>query len=136
MVHLFVANEQCHAIFFAAVTDNGFARILEQYACVPAAKEKIVLVDPGYIAYEIEGLQYKSVKWPAVFRHRAMDPESRAKGKYLKTKRKKDSAILGAVAACELVTRLTNGVDTRTRSSQVTTTGLGRMDLGAFRGAK
>lgn len=109
LFHLFVANEQCYTIFFAAATDNGFARLLEQYACIPAAKEKIVLVEPGFVAHEIQDLGYKTVRWTTVFRHKMMNPESRAKEARIKLRRKHDSAVLEAIAARELVKRLFDG---------------------------
>ena len=127
MVHLFIANEQCHAIFLAAVTDHGFARLLEQYACVPAAKRKIILVDPGFISYEIANLQYQSVGWPSVFRQRHVEAVSRVKGKYLERRRKSDNVILNKMAARELILRVTDGInhmDSRTMMAGIIKTNI------------
>ncbi|KAK6384830.1 hypothetical protein LTS17_002393 [Exophiala oligosperma] len=65
--HLFLSTPNCHAIFIAACTDNGFVRMLEQYADHPFARQKIVLVSPGYIASEFQKYNFKSVTWPSVF---------------------------------------------------------------------
>lgn len=128
MVHLLVANEQCHAIFLAAVTDHGFARLLEQYACIPAAKRKIILVDPGFISYEIAGLQYQSVTWPTVFKHKYVDPASKAKGLTIQKKKRTDSTILYRVAARELILRVTYGI----RSADSQTIIMGRAQANKF----
>jgi hypothetical protein len=65
--HLLLSNPHCHRIFLAACTDNGFARMLEQYQYHTAAYEKIVLVSPGYVESEIAKLGFREVKWPSVF---------------------------------------------------------------------
>lgn len=69
-VHLFIGNPHCHTIFFAAASDNSFARLLEQYTYNEAAKRKIILVHTGYVAREIEELRYRAVEWPNIFAHR------------------------------------------------------------------
>lgn len=69
-VHLFIGNPHCHTIFFAAASDNSFARLLEQYAYNENVKKKIILVHTGYVAREIEELRYTAVEWPNVFAHR------------------------------------------------------------------
>lgn len=68
-VHLFVSNPYCHAIFFAGASDNGFARLLEQYAYNESAKKKIILIHPGHVAREIAELGFTAVEWPKVFAH-------------------------------------------------------------------
>ena len=65
--HLLLANPCCHRIFLAACTDNGFARMLEQYQYNTQAYEKILLVSPGYVESEIARLGFREVVWPAVF---------------------------------------------------------------------
>lgn len=79
MFHLFIANPLCQTIFLAAATDNGFARLLEQYACIEAAKEKVVLVHPGYVIREIASLQYEAVEWPSVFKNQSMPVAAQGK---------------------------------------------------------
>ncbi|KIV86976.1 hypothetical protein PV11_02549 [Exophiala sideris] len=73
--HLFLSTPNCHAVFVAACTDAGFARMLEQYADHPVAYEKIVLVTPGFATLEIEKLQFKQTVWPNVFGVRALSRE-------------------------------------------------------------
>ncbi|KAI1614987.1 hypothetical protein EDD37DRAFT_630219 [Exophiala viscosa] len=73
--HLFLSTPNCHAVFVAACTDAGFARMLEQYADHPIAYEKIVLVTPGFATLEIEKLQFKQTVWPNVFGVRALSKE-------------------------------------------------------------
>lgn len=65
--HLHLSNPYCHRVFLAACTDNGFARMLEQYQYHTAAYEKIVLVSLGYVESEIARLGFKAVVWPSVF---------------------------------------------------------------------
>ncbi|KAJ9652403.1 hypothetical protein H2198_008324 [Neophaeococcomyces mojaviensis] len=77
--HLFVSNPQCHAVFLAAAVDNGFARLLEQYACDEAIREKVVLVHPGYIIHEIADLNFKAVEWPTVFQRAKMPSDALSK---------------------------------------------------------
>lgn len=78
-VHLFIGNPSCHAIFLAAATDNGFARLLEQYVCDDAMRDKIVLVHPGYIIREIDALGLKAIEWSTVFQHDYMPIPSERK---------------------------------------------------------
>ena len=73
--HLFLSTPNCHAVFVAACTDAGFARMLEQYADHPVAYEKIVLVTPGFATLEIEKLQFKQTVWPNVFGVRTLSKE-------------------------------------------------------------
>ena len=65
--NLLLSNPACHRVFLATCTDNGFARILQQYQYHPAAYEKIVLISPGYVESEIARLGFRSVVWPSVF---------------------------------------------------------------------
>lgn len=65
--HLHLSNPYCHRVFLAACTDNGFARMLEQYQYHTAAYEKIVLVSLGYVESEIAKLGFRAVVWPSVF---------------------------------------------------------------------
>lgn len=81
--HLFIANASCHAIFLAAATDNGFARMLEQYAYDEAARQKIVLVHPGHIVREISALGFEAVEWPSVFQKTSLPRISRQKAENL-----------------------------------------------------
>jgi hypothetical protein len=73
--HLFLSTPNCHAIFVAACLDNGFARMLEQYSDHALAREKIVLVSPGFMAFEIQNLGLREVQWPRVFAQRTATPE-------------------------------------------------------------
>ena len=68
-MHLFINNPSCHSIFFAAASDNSFARLLEQYAYNESAKKKIMLIHHGYVAREIAELGFTAVEWPKVFAH-------------------------------------------------------------------
>jgi len=77
--HLYLSTPNCHAIFVAACLDNGFARMLEQYSDHPKARQKIVLVSPGYVAIEIQRLGFNEVQWPQVFSIRTPPPEQAAK---------------------------------------------------------
>lgn len=107
--HLFIANPCCHAIFLATATDNGFARLLEQYACDDEARGKIVLVHPGYIAHEIEALHLQAVQWPSVFQDRALPAEARQKAAYLaatEAKRARDKEIAAVRTVVEDVSGL------------------------------
>ncbi|EXJ93885.1 hypothetical protein A1O1_02278 [Capronia coronata CBS 617.96] len=70
--HLYLSTPNCHAIFVAACLDNGFARMLEQYSNHPLAYQKIVLVNPGHMAFEIQNLGFKQVMWSNVFATMAM----------------------------------------------------------------
>ncbi|OAP59851.1 hypothetical protein AYL99_04853 [Fonsecaea erecta] len=79
--HLYLSTPNCHAIFVAACLDNGFARMLEQYSDHPLARQKIVLVSPGYVAIEIQRLEFKVVEWPSVFAVRTIPPDAVAKHK-------------------------------------------------------
>lgn len=79
LAHLFIANPACHAVFLAAAKDNGFARLLEQYSCDAAVRDKIVVVHPGYIIREIDALGFKSVEWSSVFKRQYMPADSRQK---------------------------------------------------------
>ena len=88
LVHLFIANPRCYTIFLAATTDNGFARLLEQYMTCDALKQKIVLVHPGYLATEIERLKYDSVEWRDVFQRREAPPEMLSKARHEHNQRK------------------------------------------------
>ncbi|KAK5454346.1 hypothetical protein LTS15_006346 [Exophiala xenobiotica] len=62
-----------------ACTDNGFARMLEQYADHPFANQKIILVSPGYTALEFERFHFKHVEWPTVFAARTTPRETAIK---------------------------------------------------------
>ncbi|OQV09163.1 hypothetical protein CLAIMM_13323 [Cladophialophora immunda] len=77
--HLYLSTPNCHAIFLAACLDNGFARMLEQYSDHPMARQKIVLVSPGYVALEIQKLALNVVEWPNVFAVRTMPAHTAAK---------------------------------------------------------
>ncbi|EXJ69137.1 uncharacterized protein A1O5_08072 [Cladophialophora psammophila CBS 110553] len=77
--HLYLSTPNCHAIFVAACLDNGFARMLEQYSDHPVARQKIVLVSPGYVAFEIQKLALKVVEWPSVFAARTMPANAAAR---------------------------------------------------------
>ncbi|KAK5413613.1 hypothetical protein LTR06_005040 [Exophiala xenobiotica] len=77
--HLFLSTPNCHAVFVAACTDNGFARMLEQYGDHPFANQKIILVSPGYTALEFERFHFKHVEWPTVFAARTMPRETAIK---------------------------------------------------------
>ncbi|KIW61025.1 hypothetical protein PV05_01192 [Exophiala xenobiotica] len=77
--HLFLSTPNCHAVFVAACTDNGFARMLEQYADHPFANQKIILVSPGYTALEFERFHFKHVEWPTVFAVKTMPRETAIK---------------------------------------------------------
>ncbi|KIX93551.1 uncharacterized protein Z520_10729 [Fonsecaea multimorphosa CBS 102226] len=79
--HLFLSTPNCRAIFVAACLDNGFARMLEQYSDHPVARQKIVLVSPGYVAIEIQKLGLKTVEWPSVFAVQTMPANAVAKHK-------------------------------------------------------
>ncbi|KIW80972.1 hypothetical protein Z517_03995 [Fonsecaea pedrosoi CBS 271.37] len=79
--HLYLSTPNCHAIFVAACLDNGFARMLEQYSDHPVARQKIVLVSPGYVANEIQKLALKVVEWPSVFAVRSMPASAVVKHK-------------------------------------------------------
>lgn len=70
---------QCHKIFFAAATDNGFARLLEQYACNRTARGKTILVHPGHMGREVEQLNFAAIEWPSVFRRLNMPPAAKVK---------------------------------------------------------
>jgi len=54
-------------MFLAVCTDNSFARMLNVYYHDPVARQKVVLVSPGYLAKEIALLPYVVVEWPTVF---------------------------------------------------------------------
>jgi len=70
--HLFISNPHCSTIFLAAAKDNGFARLLEQYACIEAARAKVVIIHDGYIIHEICELGFPAVEWPSVFARSSM----------------------------------------------------------------
>jgi len=67
LAHIFVNTPNCHKIFFAAASDNGFARFLEQYTYDASAMEKLLIIHPGYVAREIGKLGFTSVEWASVF---------------------------------------------------------------------
>jgi hypothetical protein len=48
--------------------------MLEPYSDHPLARQKIILVSPGYIAIELQRLGLAEMEWPNVFAHR--DPPS------------------------------------------------------------
>lgn len=50
--------------------------MLEQYSDHPQARQKIVLVSPGYVATEILKLGLIETEWPSVFAHRRPPPEA------------------------------------------------------------
>lgn len=79
--HLFISNPACHTIFLAVATDNGFARLLEQYALNDELRRKIVLVHPGYVIREIDALGFEAVEWPSVFQKKVMPSDSKLKAK-------------------------------------------------------
>ncbi|KAK5087178.1 hypothetical protein LTR05_004349 [Lithohypha guttulata] len=97
--HLFIANPHCHTIFLAAAVDNGFARLLEQYASVDAAKQKVVLVHPGYLIHETAELNYQAVEWPSVFQHRLMPMDAQTKFAHQQQLRNKDMQVQKAAAS-------------------------------------
>lgn len=74
--HLYLSTPNCHAVFVAACTDNGFARMLEQYTHHPEAYQKIILVSPGFMGLEIQKLNFKHTSWPSVFESKTMPPEA------------------------------------------------------------
>lgn len=82
-VHLFVRNPQCQTIFLAAVTDNGFARLLEQYAGDEDTKKKIVLVHPGFVRREIVALKFTAIEWPRVFQRQRQEHAAVMKERHL-----------------------------------------------------
>lgn len=84
--HLFLSTPNCHAIFVAACLDNGFARMLEQYSNHTLARQKIVLVSPGYMAIEIQKLGLTETQWPTVFAHRNPPAQVAAKNQKEKAK--------------------------------------------------
>ncbi|ETI27295.1 hypothetical protein G647_09485 [Cladophialophora carrionii CBS 160.54] len=90
--HLFLSTPNCHAIFVAACLDNGFARMLEQYSDHPLARQKIVLVSPGYVALEIQRLCLKEIEWPSVFAKRMPPPDVAVKHEREKAKAQKQRA--------------------------------------------
>ena len=115
-VHLFAHNPLCHTIFFAAVTDNGFARLLEQYVCDPIVKNKIILVHPGYMEWEISRLNYTSVEWPLIFQHRNPSPVLTQKLGKLSEWAERDlryGKAIGALAVVEQLSGLGPAVDLR-----------------------
>lgn len=75
--HLLISNPLCHAIFLAAATDNGFARMLSPYQYNREAYDKVILVSPGYVEGEIANLGFRDVTWPSVFQNRSPSPSRR-----------------------------------------------------------
>lgn len=74
--HLFIGNAQCHTIFLAATTDNGFARMLELYAYNDKAREKTILVHNGWMANDFSRLNFEKVEWANVFKRGKIDPHT------------------------------------------------------------
>ena len=66
--------------------------MLEQYSDHPPARQKIVLISPGYVALEIQRLGFNEVKWPLVFAHRSPPPDITAKYDREKAKVKQQRA--------------------------------------------
>jgi hypothetical protein len=62
--------------------------MLEQYSAHALARQKIVLVSPGYIALEIQRLCLTEVQWPSVFAHRVAPPAIVAKAEREKARSK------------------------------------------------
>lgn len=60
--------------------------MLEQYSDHPLARQKIVLVSPGYVALEIQRLGFEQVEWPSVFAKLTPPPDMA--GKYEREKAK------------------------------------------------
>jgi hypothetical protein len=53
--------------------------MLEPYTDHPAARQKIVLVSPGYIAPDFMKLELQEVEWPNVFARQELYGEQRAR---------------------------------------------------------
>ena len=66
--------------------------MLEPYSDHPLARQKIVLVSPGYIALEMRRLCLTEVQWPSVFAHRQAPPDVVAKAEREKTRVKQVKA--------------------------------------------
>ncbi|KAJ9609809.1 hypothetical protein H2200_006138 [Cladophialophora chaetospira] len=101
--HLYLSTPNCHAIFLAACLDNGFARMLEQYNDHPIARQKIVLVSPGYVAIEIQRLGFTETQWPSVFAHQTPPPAVAANFEKEKTRIKLQRARVQRSASTPLM---------------------------------
>ena len=53
--------------------------MLEQYSDHPVARQKIVLVSPGYVALELQRLGLNEIRWPHVFAMRIPNGAEAAK---------------------------------------------------------
>lgn len=109
-VHLFLANSSCQRIFLAAATDNGFARLLEQYAYDDILRNKIILVHPGFVIREIETLGFPAMEWPSVFQKKCVPPESRAKAQRIAVATAKADRDR-AVATTKMMIEIAPGLD-------------------------
>ncbi|EXJ57892.1 hypothetical protein A1O7_05315 [Cladophialophora yegresii CBS 114405] len=66
--------------------------MLEQYSDHPLARQKIVLVSPGYVALEIQRLCFKEIEWPSVFAKRTPPRDVAVKHEREKAKAQKQRA--------------------------------------------
>ncbi|KPI35382.1 uncharacterized protein AB675_11733 [Cyphellophora attinorum] len=73
--NLCVTDPRCRHIFLAVCKDNSFARMLEGYQH-DAARQKLTLVAPGYVQWELWDMHFRTVVWANVFRTQLMPKDS------------------------------------------------------------
>lgn len=64
----FVRNPSCRHIMFGACHDNGYVRMLEDFAVDHAVAERVTLLYSFHIGKEFDKLPFKSTKMDAIFR--------------------------------------------------------------------
>lgn len=70
-----VTDPRCRHIFLAVCKDNSFARMLEGYQH-DATRQKLTLVAPGYVQWELWDMHFRTTVWANVFRTQQMPKDS------------------------------------------------------------
>ncbi|KAK3940250.1 hypothetical protein QBC46DRAFT_385688 [Diplogelasinospora grovesii] len=69
----FVENPTCRHVIFGACHDNGYVRLLEEYAVDNAVAERVTLVHSFDIGKEFASLKFKSTKMDGVFHGKPLE---------------------------------------------------------------
>ncbi|KAF2651412.1 hypothetical protein K491DRAFT_90377 [Lophiostoma macrostomum CBS 122681] len=70
---LYVGNSHCRHILFGCSHDNGYARILENYATEEVYMDQITLLEGAPFEKELRVLPFRTTKFPGLFRDAKVD---------------------------------------------------------------
>ena len=70
---LYVGDSHCRHILFGCSHDNGYARVLEDYATEDVYMDRITLLQGAPFEKELRVLPFRTTKFPGLFRDAKVD---------------------------------------------------------------